>query len=105
MGRSPFQIFHLFVINKLDGWGNPTLILLTTFLRECVLMGRRGAVGVRVVVHARKGHAMSSSSMGVLLMLLLLVTVVSGGSVGGLSDVEGGKALPQSHAASSLLHL
>ena len=53
--------------------------------------------------HACKGHAVSSSSMGMLLMLLLFATVVSSGDVDGLSDVEGGEALPQSHAASSLL--
>ena len=102
MGRSPFQNFHLFVINKLEGWGNPTLILLTTFLRECVKMGRWGVVVVGGK-HACKGHAVSSSSMGVLLMLLLFATVVSSSDVDGLSDVEGGEALPQSHAASGLL--
>ena len=47
---------------------------------------------------------MSSSSMGVLLTLLLFATVVSGSGVDGLSDVEGGEALPQSHAVSGLLH-
>ena len=46
---------------------------------------------------------MSSSSMGVLLTLLLFATVVSGSGVDGLSDVEGGEAFSQSHAASGLL--
>ena len=46
---------------------------------------------------------MSSSSMGVLLTLLLFAIVVSGSGVDGLSDVEGGEAFSQSHAASGLL--
>ena len=65
-------------------------------------VGRRG-VDVVGGTHARKGHAGSSSLMGVLLTLLLFATVVSGSGVDGLSDVEGGEALPQSHAASGLL--
>ena len=43
--------------------------------------------------------------MGVLLMLLLLAVVVSGSDVGDAGDAEGGEALPQSHAASGLLHI
>ena len=66
-------------------------------------VGRRGVVVIGGM-HARKGHAMSSSSMGVLLMLLLFATVVSSSGVDGLSDVEGGEALSQSHAAGGLLH-
>ena len=46
---------------------------------------------------------MSFSSMGVLLTLLLFATVVSGSGVDGLSNIEGGEAFPQSHAASGLL--
>ena len=91
-GRSPSQNLYCFVINKLLGWGNPTLQLLLILLSDGVWVLKRG-----------EGRR-SSSSMGVLLMLLLFATVVSSSGVDGLSDVEGGEALPQSHAASGLLH-
>ena len=90
-GRSPFKNLYYFVINKLLGWGNPTLQLLLIHLSDDVWVLKRG------------GGRRSPSSMGVLLMLLLFATVVSSGGVDGLSDVEGGEALSQSHAASGLL--
>ena len=90
-GRSPSQNLYCFVINKLLGWGNPTLQLLLIFLSD----------SVRVM---KGGGRRSSSVMGILLMLLLLAVVVSGSDVGDAGDAEGGEALPQSHAVSSLLH-
>ena len=91
-GRSPSQNFYCFIINKLLGWGNPTLQLLLILLSDGVWVLMRG------------GGKRSSSSMGVLLTLLLFASVVSGSGVDGLSDVEGGEALPQSPATSGLLH-